>query len=258
MDVDIPFEWDARPTYRLGKLEVIAPSRCSLHALELSKFDHSPWRPGWFVSHQQPLELLCFWLLITTTELAWEILEHRFILCTKCSRLQGSWTGGLCAQQVRSYFYKLQEMIVRNPLSNVYTNGRDANLFVHICCGCLSSGAGKGSKLPHQLAECYVEPWHVWIFLMSRTHISTDICVLAGPSITWFFIDGVDVKLIREPEREDVPLRGKGNPTVSGMPKSSEVPCNCLFYDIPYCRDIRTVPVVVQPLSTAGMHLWWH
>ena len=174
------------------------------------------------------------------------------------SRLQGSWTGGLCAQQVRSYFYKLQEMIVRNPLSNVYTNGRDANLFVHICCGCLSSGAGKGSKLPHQLAECYVEPWHVWIFLMSRTHISTDICVLAGPSITWFFIDGVDVKLIREPEREDVPLRGKGNPTVSGMPKSSEVPCNCLFYDIPYCRDIRTVPVVVQPLSTAGMHLWWH
>lgn len=51
---------------------------------------------GWFVSHQKLLELLCFWLLITTSEPESEVLQHRFILCTKCQyvvRFHGSWTG---------------------------------------------------------------------------------------------------------------------------------------------------------------------
>jgi hypothetical protein len=49
-------------------------------------------------------------------------------------------------------------MILKNPLSDVYTNASDTNLFVHVCCGCSPSSVVKGSELAHQLAEYYVEP----------------------------------------------------------------------------------------------------
>jgi hypothetical protein len=44
--------------------------------------------------------------------------------------------------------------------------------------------------------------------------------------------------MFREPEREDVLVRGKETPTVREVLKSSKAHCNCLFYDItadPHC-----------------------
>lgn len=190
---------------------------------------------GWFVSHQKLEELLCFWLLITTSEPESEVFEHRFILCTKCQYVvcfHGSWTGGLCQSQVCSYFYKLEQMILTHPLSDVYIRAHDINLFVHVCCRCSPSSVVKGSELAHQLAECYVEPWHVssvgWIFLMSRTHISTDSSIKnAGSSLmvlTW--------RCQGTREKRCFGKRKRNTWLSMWCLKALKPICNCPFYDI--------------------------